>query len=106
MKTISYLLKTPLAYQSLTTGIMYICECYLINLFMQTHHLQLVMYEGGPSVMQNKVFNGGAASQAITDKAIAFNKDSHVEQPITDVMNLWYKTVTQDASNKYPGGYL
>ncbi|XP_067684249.1 uncharacterized protein [Haliotis asinina] len=70
----------------------------------KTHHLQLVMYEGGPSVMQNKVFNGAASNQAITDKAIAFNRDSHIEQPITDVMNLWYSTVTQDTSNKYPGG--
>lgn len=70
----------------------------------QSHGLQLVMYEGGPGVMESgAIAHFGQHTQAVTDKVIAFNKDSHMEQPIIDIMDTWFKLVTQDPSNKSPG---
>ena len=58
----------------------------VLSLAAQYHGLKLVMYEGGPSVMENGVFTGGASTQAITDKAIAFNQDPHIQRPVQDVL--------------------
>ncbi|XP_046365235.2 uncharacterized protein LOC124141307 [Haliotis rufescens] len=77
---------------------------YYLNM-SKSHGLQLVMYEGGPGVMESgAIAHFGQHTQAVTDKAIAFNKDSHMEQPIIDIMDTWFKLVTQDPSNKSPGG--
>ena len=75
----------------------------LVCLSAQSHGLKLVMYEGGPSVMENGVFTGGAETQAITDKAIAFNQDPHIQQPLQDILQAWYDIVTTNGSNTSPG---
>ena len=74
-----------------------------VCLAAQSHGLKLVMYEGGPGVMENGVFTGGAETQAITDKAIAFNQDPHIQQPLQDILQAWYDVVTTNGSNASPG---
>ncbi|KAK7101074.1 hypothetical protein V1264_023919 [Littorina saxatilis] len=70
----------------------------------KSHGLKLVMYEGGPSVMENGAIVNGAHVQAVTDKAIAFNKDPAIEQPMKDILQGWHDIVTSNGSNAYPGG--
>ncbi|KAK7495111.1 hypothetical protein BaRGS_00013751 [Batillaria attramentaria] len=61
------------------------------------HGLKLVMYEGGPGM-------ANPDNAAVTDKAIAFNKDQHIQRPVEDVMKAWYDIVTSNGSNSSPGG--
>ncbi|KAK7495076.1 hypothetical protein BaRGS_00013716, partial [Batillaria attramentaria] len=70
----------------------------------KAHGLKLVMYEGGPSVMENGAIVNGAHVQEVTDKAIAFNKDPHIQKPVEDVLEAWYDVVTSNGSNASPGG--
>nr|KAG5705276.1 hypothetical protein BaRGS_010727 [Batillaria attramentaria] len=61
------------------------------------HGLKLVMYEGGPGMVNQR-------DSAVTDKAIAFNRDQHIQRPVEDVLEAWYDIVTSNHSNGSPGG--
>nr|KAG5705277.1 hypothetical protein BaRGS_010728 [Batillaria attramentaria] len=70
----------------------------------KAHGLKLVMYEGGPGIMEGGAIRNGAHVQAVTDKAIAFHQDSHIQRPVQDVLEAWYDIVTSNGSNASPGG--
>ncbi|KAK7495080.1 hypothetical protein BaRGS_00013720 [Batillaria attramentaria] len=61
------------------------------------HGLKLVMYEGGPGMVNQR-------DSAVTDKAITFNRDQHIQRPVEDVLEAWYDIVTSNHSNASPGG--
>ncbi|ESO88846.1 hypothetical protein LOTGIDRAFT_234415 [Lottia gigantea] len=70
----------------------------------KAYGVQLVMYEGGPSVMESSALRHfGQSNKATTEKAIAFNKDSHMEESVKDVLNLWNKVVVKDPHTKQGG---
>ncbi|XP_025110357.1 uncharacterized protein LOC112573892 [Pomacea canaliculata] len=70
----------------------------------QANGLKLVMYEGGPSVMEEGAIVSGANVQAVTDKAIAFNRDDAIRRPVQEQLNIWLDVVTNNARNNKPGG--
>nr|KAG5710339.1 hypothetical protein BaRGS_009055 [Batillaria attramentaria] len=70
----------------------------------KSHGLKLVMYEGGPSVMENQALKNGGSDEAVTNKAIAFNMDPAIQRPVHDVLEAWYSIVTSNSANHSPGG--
>lgn len=75
----------------------------MITISSQANGLKLVMYEGGPSVMEEGAIVSGANVQAVTDKAIAFNRDDAIRQPVQEQLNIWFDVVTNNARNNKPG---
>ncbi|ESO92166.1 hypothetical protein LOTGIDRAFT_233215 [Lottia gigantea] len=70
----------------------------------KAHGVELAMYEGGPGVMESSaIAHFGQANKATTEKAIAFNKDIHMEESVMDVLKLWNKVVVNDPATKHGG---
>ncbi|KAK7099795.1 hypothetical protein V1264_022849 [Littorina saxatilis] len=72
----------------------------------KAHGLKLVMYEGGPSIMEGSAISGnhGSSTAGVTDKAISFHRDPHIQKPVEDVLDTWYNTVSKATFNQPPGG--
>ncbi|XP_060082274.1 uncharacterized protein LOC132561592 [Ylistrum balloti] len=70
----------------------------------KNHSLALVMYEGGPAVMEPGAISLGSSNDSVTNKAIAFNSDPHIKDNVKAILNAWKSIVTDAAGNKAPGG--
>nr|KAG5708911.1 hypothetical protein BaRGS_009320 [Batillaria attramentaria] len=92
--------------------IKHLCDTDLINMkntfshhmdAALSHGLKLLMYEGGPAIHERTpwLIHGDSA---VTNKAIAFNEDPAIRQPVLDVLSAWYDIVTSNGSNSIPGG--
>lgn len=61
------------------------------------------MYEGGPSVMEGSAIGQGVSHDDVTNKAIAFNKDSHIKSVVNNLMEAWGRIVVKNPQNSFPG---
>ena len=61
------------------------------------------MYEGGPAILENNAIAHGISHSAVTNKAIAFNKDPHIEPVVDNVLEAWNTIVSNDPQNTSPG---
>ncbi|CAG2220349.1 unnamed protein product [Mytilus edulis] len=68
------------------------------------HGLKLLMYEGGPSIMEGSAIGHGISHDDVTNKAIAFNRDQHIKSVVDNLLEAWYKIVVHDPQNSSPGG--
>ncbi|KAK3588193.1 hypothetical protein CHS0354_012255 [Potamilus streckersoni] len=69
-----------------------------------SHGVKLLMYEGGPGIVESGAIEHGVSNNDVTAKAIAFNHDPLMEPVVHDVLVLWDRTVARNASNGFPGG--
>ena len=44
------------------------------------------MYEGGPAIMEGSAIAHGISHDDVTNKAIAFNRDPHISQVVSNGM--------------------
>lgn len=63
------------------------------------------MYEGGPAIMENSAIAHGVSHDLVTQKAIEFNRDSHIEPVVDNALESWRKIVTNDINNNSPGEF-
>ncbi|OWF45168.1 uncharacterized protein LOC110457373 [Mizuhopecten yessoensis] len=70
----------------------------------KNHSLALVMYEGGPAVMEPGAISHGTSNDAVTTKAIAFNSDPHIKVNVMAILNAWKRIVTDAPGNQASGG--
>ncbi|XP_064610047.1 uncharacterized protein LOC135474001 [Liolophura sinensis] len=68
------------------------------------HGLKLLTYEAGPSVSEGGAIVNGANKEEVTNKAIAFNKDSHIETAVYELLNKWNGVIAKAPGNSFPGG--
>ncbi|OPL32612.1 hypothetical protein AM593_00353, partial [Mytilus galloprovincialis] len=68
------------------------------------HGLKLLMYEGGPSIMEGSAIAQGVSHDEVTNKAITFNRDQHIKSVVDKLLEAWYKIVINDPQNSSPGG--
>ncbi|KAK3083039.1 hypothetical protein FSP39_012374 [Pinctada imbricata] len=69
----------------------------------KNHSLKLLMYEGGPGIVEAGAIAHGSHQQSVTEKAIAFNRHGMMEVAVTDVLEAW-RNVTSISYNSPPGG--
>lgn len=70
----------------------------------KNHSLDLVMYEGGPAVMEPGAISHGTSNDDVTNKAIAFNSDPHIKDNVKAILEAWKSIVTDTSGNQSPGG--
>ncbi|XP_033727237.1 uncharacterized protein LOC117316649 [Pecten maximus] len=70
----------------------------------KNHSLSLVMYEGGPAVMEPGAISHGSSNDDVTTKAIAFNSDPHIKDNVMAILEAWKSIVTDSPGNQAPGG--
>ncbi|KAJ8320511.1 hypothetical protein KUTeg_002098 [Tegillarca granosa] len=69
----------------------------------KNHSVKLLMYEGGPAIMENSAIAHGVSHDLVTQKAIEFNRDSHIEPVVYNVLESWRRIVANDINNNSPG---
>ena len=62
------------------------------------------MYEGGPGIVESGAIAHGSHVEAVTQKAIEFNRHGLMESAVTDVLEAW-RSITKNDYNSEPGIY-
>lgn len=55
--------------------------------------------------MEGSAISHGVSHNDVTNRAIAFNKDPHIQSVVNNLMEAWGRIVVKDPQNSFPGEY-
>ena len=65
---------------------------------LQKYNLKLLSYEAGPGLENSRIND-----DEVTKHAVKFNAHGFMEDALTDILETWYRLVSEDPYNTFPG---